>query len=607
MTSTGANAARPAAAFLALALLASAAHRPASAAGPRPLGAGQSGEPLAPLGAVSPWGAVASDAPEASRAAAGVLAAGGNAVDAAVAGALALGAAAPGSSGLGGQAWILVHTAAGEDVAFLSPLRAPRRVNHARAREARRGELMTGPLAPVAPAAVATLARAHERFGSRPWAELVAPAVAIAEAGYRVNEVESLFLAQYRDRIEASPALAPLYLTGECDAEGFAVPVPVGHRVVYPDLARTLRRLAEAGPLDFYRGGIAAEIAADLERHGGFLRADDLARVPGTVLETSPLRGTYRGLDVLSLPAPGAGSLVIRALHVLQAFPSGLLGEQPWARTQAVVEAVRAAYSDPRGIGPGQEVAEGPDRTPGLDPAWGEERAARIRLGRVSREEPLTARGRAPAFTDRDTTHLSVVDRDGNAVSLTQSLGRTWGSTWVTPGLGFPYNSFLEGFDVENPGSPWFLRPNATTRTAVAPTIFLSEGRPVLVVGAAGSARITTAVVGVAVNALDARLGAAGAVAAPRVSWTAGPEAESVSLEVAPPLVPSDVDLLRAAGWADLEAYPPGPETSRFGGANAVGWDAARETWEAGAEPRREGGAATPERAPAPRRRAAGR
>lgn len=523
----------------------------ASAADAIPLDPGRIGAPLAPARARSAWGAVASDTEESSRAAVAVLEAGGNAIDAAVAGALAVGAAAPGSSGLGGQAWMLVHTEAGEDVVFFSPLRAPPRVDVARARAAKRDQVMTGPLALTVPGMVATLARAHGRFGTRPWAELVAPAIAVAEAGYRVSESERLFLLLYRDRIESSPSLRPLYLTGACDEDGLPVPVPVGHRVVYPGLARTLRRLAEAGPDDFYRGALASEIAADLARHSAFVRRDDLARVPSGIEEAFPVRGRYRDLDVLSLPEPGGGALVLQALRLLDAFPSGLLGEQAWARSQAVVESIRTSYAD----------------------------------------------ARARALSDRETTHLSVVDGDGNAVSLTLSLGRTWGSTYVTPGLGFPYNSFLEAFDLDTPGSAAYLRPGALATTAVAPTIFLRNGRPVLVTGAAGSTRITSAIVNVAVGVFDRGLGVAEAVAAPRASWSEG-GSPGLRLEVAPPVTLEDVDFLRAAGYADLVTCAPALETTNFGALNAVGWDPAGEVWEAGAEPRRQGVAAVPGRKP---------
>lgn len=581
--------------LLALVLLASPVPlRSLAEAKPRPLGPGQTGTPLAPIGALSPHGAVASDAEAASRVAAEVLEAGGNAIDAAVAGALALGVVAPGASGLGGNTWIVVHTAGGEDVAFLSPLRAPRRVDVSRAMTARSGQHMTGPLAATAPGSVAVLARALARFGTLPWAEVVAPAATLAEAGHRVTATERAYLLQYRDLVEASPSLRPIYLTDACDEEGLAVPVPVGHPVVFPGLGRTLRRLAEAGPDDFYRGSLAAEISEDLARHGAFLRAEDLARVPATVVEASPLRGRYRDLEVLSLPIPGAGSVVIRLMHILQALPSRLLAEEPWARAQALAEAGRIAFADAQQVGIEDEVSEGPDRSRWLDPAWGARQAALIRFGRALPPELLPKGKRGTRFQDRDTTHLSVVDRDGNAVSLTQTLGRTWGSMHVTPGLGFPYNAFLEAFDVEDPNDPTYLRPNAPARTAVAPTIFLRDGRPALVLGAAGSSRVPSAIANVALGVLDGGLGVAEAVAAPRVAWSVGRNNRGVLLELSPPYALADADLLRAAGYEDLEAYAPEPGAGLLGALNAVGWDAKAAAWEAGADPRRGGFAAAP-------------
>ena len=603
MTFRFASGARPATALLAVLLSLGpvfliAPGASAATPGKKPLEPGRIGTPLDAVGARSPRGAVASDTAEASRVAAAVLEAGGNAVDAAVAGAFALGASAPGSSGLGGQTWMVVHTAAGEDVAFLSHMRAPRRLNVERARAAKRDAVMTGPLASTAPGSVATLARAHARFGTRPWAELVAPAVAIAEAGTLVTEIERLFLLLYSDRIEASPALRPLYMTEACDAEGGAIPVPVGHRVVFPDLARTLRRLAEAGPDDFYSGRIAAEIVADLGRHDAFLRADDLARVPAGVVETPPLRGRYRDLEVLSLPAPGGGGVVLETLQILQAFPPELLSGAEWERAQLLVEAVRIALADERGVPVEGEVADGPDQSRRLGAALARERAGLIRLGRALEEAHLPQGALPVAFSDRDTTHLAVVDREGNAVSLTQSLGRTWGSTHVTPGLGFPHNAFLEGFSLGEETSPGYLRPNASLRTSVAPTILLRDGKPLLVLGAAGSTRIPSAIANVVVGVVDRRLGVAEAVAAPRVSWSAGRNNRGMRLELAPPGTPEDAAILQFIGYGELETFAPGPETSNFGALNAVGWNASEGAWEAGAEPRRQGAAAAPGTAP---------
>jgi gamma-glutamyltranspeptidase/glutathione hydrolase len=587
-------------ALLALALLAAPfPFRSPAYAKQKTLEPGKTGEPFAPIGALSPHGAVASDSEAASRVATAVLEAGGNAIDAAVAGALALGSAAPGASGLGGNTWILVHAAGGEDVAFVSPYRAPLRVDVTRAKAARQGQYMTGPLAATVPGSVATLARAHARFGTLPWAELVAPAAALAEEGHVVSVAEHAFLLQYAELVEASPSLRPIYLTDDCDDEGLAVPVPVGHRVVFPGLARTLRRLAEAGPDDFYRGAIAAEIAADFARHSAFLRAEDLARVPATIVEASPLRGRYRDLDVLSLPLPGAGSVVIRLMHILQAFPPGLLAGEPWARAQALCEAGRISFADAHLAGIEEEVPDGPDRSRWLDPSWGDRQAGLIRFGRALPAEVLPKGRRGAAFQDRDTTHLSVVDREGNAVSLTQSLGRTWGSMHVTPGLGFPYNAFMEIFDVEDPHSATYLRPNAPARTAVAPTIFLRDGRAALVLGASGSSRIPSAIANVAIGVFDGGLPVAEAVAAPRAAWSEGRNNRGVMLELASPYALEDADLLRAAGYADLQAYAPEPGAGLLGALNAVGWNAKAGAWEAGADPRRGGFAAVPARPPA--------
>jgi gamma-glutamyltranspeptidase/glutathione hydrolase len=558
-------------------------------------------ESLRPKAVVSsPLGMVVTSTPEASWAGVRMLEAGGNAVDAAVAAAFTLTAADPGGSGLGGQTWMVIRTASGEERAVFCPARAPLRFDRKRVKAAREGADLWGPMAVAVPTTVATLAHALRRYGTKSFAEVLAPAIEAADAGYRTQSFEHGYLGDYARRLFDSDVLYPAYLTGPTGESGIPDPAPIGTCVKIPGLAETLRRLAEAGPSDFYAGRIAARLDEEMRNAGGFVTRRDLARVPASVRDVPPVRGSYRGRTALSVPAPAGGNVLVMALQILDALPTGSLAAPGLPRGHAIVEAVRIARAEAAIHRLQDDVTDGPLLSEWLTKPWAERQAARIRPGRAMTRGELEGE-RRPFSADRGTTQVSVVDARGNAVSLTQSLGRYYGAAWVPPSLGFLLNAFVEPLDSDDPAAPGLLQPGAAPPVPVAPFLLVRGGRTVLAAGVAGSSRIPSILLNLLAGLVDGNEKPVDAYARPRILWeddTAGPR---VMLEIAPPLTPDDVLALKGMGYGNVFALTaPGRDSTVFGGIHGVAWDPEASAWDGIVDGRRSGVAAAPARVAPP-------
>lgn len=508
--------------------------------------------------AESELGMVVSGSPEASEIGARVLAGGGNAIDAAVAMAFAIGVAEPGQSGLGGQTYMLVYLADGRSVAIDGSALAPLRVNRDElARLAEIGQRFGSQLA-ATPGTVAALSYAASAFGTRTLPELIEPAIELAVFGTTMTAFQRASLEEYIARVRAAESLNHLYLE-----DGWGLREP-GHRFCSPELARTLWRISTHGGEDFYRGGVAREIVDEMKRSGGFVGAADLARYAAVVRE--PLRGSYRGHEVLSFPAPCSGGAVIESLHILENFSPELLATRNLDSVHVFAEASRLAVFDDhvvRSLDPGATSHQ-------LDKLQAARRAAQIRLdGVLELDEILGADD--GAWRDRDTTHISVIDGYGNAVSLTQSLGRGFGSCTGSRTLGFPFNGILESFEAILSSSRYSLMPLRPLFTSISPTIILRGGRPFLVLGSAGSGRIIPVIVSLAVAVIDGHAALAEAQSLPRI-YASGGRRPTLAVELADPIDQEMVTALQARGF---RVRPTGfPATawnlSTMGGANAI-------------------------------------
>ncbi len=434
-----------------------------------------SGEPSGPTPAAglermsrSAHGMVATAHYEATAAGAEILAEGGNAIDAAVAAAFALGVCEPAASGLGGQTMMLVHLAeSGRTVAIDGSSRAP---NRAIVDVLPRAQRSSGYRAATVPSTPATLRYALRRYGTLRLGQVLRPSIAMAERGVRVSALQHRLTAREADRLRLWTGGLFFLDGGEPPAEGAVLRQPA--------LADTYRRLARRGVRDFYSGEIAQLIVEDMEAHDGLIRRDDLAQVPRPI-ERAPLETTFRGSHVMSFPPPAAGRTLIEMLNTYAQLPARLTRLEAPEHAVALADLIRRAFMDRR------------DRP--FDPNYypqvpvkkmlSGEHAARLAT-RISRL--VEHRG--------ETTHLSVMDRYGNAVALTQSIEKVFGSACATPGLGFLYNDYLSAFEYDDISHPYYLRPNAAPWASVAPTIALRDGKPWLVIGSPGSERITSSI-----------------------------------------------------------------------------------------------------------------
>jgi gamma-glutamyltranspeptidase/glutathione hydrolase len=543
--------------------------------------------PPDPPAAHSDFGMVSTGSEEATRAGVQILEQGGNAVDAAVAAAFALGVSDPGGSGLGGMTYVLISPANGTPIAIDGSAKAPAAADRAELLRLRNsGEQMRAKAVAV-PATLAALNHALEHYGTMTLGEVLRPSIEIAERGYRLSHNSILWATGYLEQILASRYLRFVVLD-----DGVRIG-SVGDRLCRPDLAATLRQLAADGPDAFYRGAIAGEMLVELASLGGYLQALDLSSVRAK--EIQPLRSTYRGADVISYPFPGGGGEVARALNILENLPLDLLREDSVNRLHVKLEAYRIAHAD------FMQLASGSKRHAAGQDGYrfklsARQRAALITPGRAIPQEILHNRAASRRMGEH-TTHLSVADRWGNAVAISQTLCRQYGAKVATPGLGFPYNSCLEFFDFENIGSPFYLRPRRVCSTTMAPTIVRRNGA-LMILGSAGSDRIPASVTEVISNVIDRGLDIREAVTAPRVLWNSDHDPPRVCIEITDQTTHDDADTLQSYGFEHMFrlVYTPIPvaDSGFFGGVNAVGYDPSTGVFSGIGDPRRSGFAAGP-------------
>ena len=527
----------------------------------------------------SPYGVVATGFAGATEAGVLMLEDGGNAIDAAITAAFAATVSAPGSSGLFGTTYIVLHLADGRNIAIDGTARVPLRTSKDELAELQAADRLHGIKVAAVPGTLAALDHTLARYGTKSLAEAMAPAIALAEQGFLVTSSKKAAINKYVDTIRDDEYLSRLILKEGQDAPD------LGTRIKQQDLARTMRRLSTAGADDFYRGAIAYLIAADMEKRGGFVSRGDLGLY--RVTEQQPLRGTYRGTEVISFPWPGAGGAVIEALNVLEHYPSEFLAETSANQLQAYAEAFHIAISDHARFTSWSGVSGRPPDTTYTSKPFAAERAALINFDHALSSEALGQESRF--YTPPGgTTQVSVADRFGNVVSLTQTMGRFFGARAMAPGLGIVYNSFLEGYDLNHPSA---LTPRTACPSDMSPTIVLQEGRLVIALGSSGSKRIPGFVAQVISNVVDHRLGVRDAVLAPRTVWDSENE-PGILIEVFPPNTSEDVKTLEDRGYRIVHRVEY-PATRRdfinCGAVNAVIFDPARRSFAGAGDPRRQG------------------
>ena len=485
--------------------------------------------------------AVASDHPLASAAGVAALKAGGNAVDAACATALVLGVVHPEASGIGGGGFAVVYlTRDKQGHALDFRERAPAAISPGMF--FKDGKLdpelsRHGGLAVGVPGEVRGLADMVARWGKLPFRRCVEPAARLAAHGFPVSwrladALRALDHAHPDGNAAFNQAFARTYAEGEI--------------LKRPDLARTLERLRAAGPDRFYRGEIARAIADSVRAAGGVMTPEDLAAYTAT--ERAPLETHYRGLRVLSMPPPSSGGIVlIETLGVLAArYPDATdlvrEGRGSSASLHVLAEALRHGFADrARFLGDSDFVHV--DLTHLLDPAYHAELARRIKPDAVLPHDAYGTPGPpAAAHRDAGTTHLSVIDADGNAVALTTTVNLSLGAHLVAGKTGIVLNDQMDDFSLQ-PGVPNAfglvgneqnaVAPRKRPLSSMTPTIATdADGRVRVVVGAAGGPTIISSTVQVLSNVVDWKLDAQAAVAAPRIHDQWSPDLTALEADI---------------------------------------------------------------------------
>jgi gamma-glutamyltranspeptidase/glutathione hydrolase len=452
---------------------------------------------------------VATSFPAATEAGWRILQAGGNAVDAAVAAAWVLCVCEPSGSGLGGQTIFLIRQNNGRTVVIDGHSHAPAAVSleQVSGRQQKRGHR-----ACTIPSTPATLGFAQRRYGALPWGRVLEPAIQLAEEGYRITKLQHRQTRWCLDALRASSTTSHLFLKGR-------LPPTVGSLFRQKKLAVGLRRIAQYGTEDFYRGAIARSIAKDMQEHGGLLTRCDLASCELPV-EKQAIAVPYQGFEVLSVPPPGGGLQLLLSLRISECLERDGPGEEPatlYARLAAIIRLVfreREQWSaDLRCLS--SALCERLLRQP-----YVAELAEAVRGGLGN--GPMTVRKEEPG----ETTHLCTVDSNRNVVSLTQSIQSLFGAKVANPRYGFLYNNYLSTC----PRRPHAhqLQGGCTPRSNAAPTLVLKvdkvggRSEPLLALGAAGSRRITSALLQVISAVVARRQPLAEALELPRVHATLG-------------------------------------------------------------------------------------
>jgi gamma-glutamyltranspeptidase/glutathione hydrolase len=457
---------------------------------------------------------VVSQSEIASHVGAQVLRDGGNAVDAAVATAFALAVTHPTAGNIGGGGFLVFRGANGEADAYDFRETAPAKASDGMflrdgkydAKLHHESYLSVG-----VPGAVAGLHLAWRERGKLPWKRLVEPAIKLARDGFVVSHGLSRDLERVFPRLSKHPAsLAQFYKNGK--------PYQPGDVLKQPDLARTLTRIAKDGPRGFYEGETAALIEKEMLAHGGLITREDLKNYAAK--KRTPVRGDYRGYEIISMPPPSSGGVaLIEMLNVLEGFGLRTNGFGSAANIHLMTETMRRAFADRAQFLGDPDFNDLPvTRLTSKEHAI--ELRKTIRLGRASRSSPDSFTW--PAEGDQ-TTHLSVVDKDRNAVALTYTLEYAYGSGIIVPGAGFLLNNEMGDFNAGVTTTsgligtkPNTVAPGKRMLSSMTPTILARDGKLFMVTGSPGGRTIINTVLETIVNVIDFGMNAQEAVDAPR-------------------------------------------------------------------------------------------
>ena len=439
----------------------------------------------------------------ATEAGVGILEKGGNAFDAAVAAAFCLGVTEPQASGLGGQSMAVLYLAQeGKALAIDGSSRVPFSFDP---RQFPLKPLKTGVLATTVPSTPATLGYILERYGTMGLEEVLNPAIIAAREGFEISSLQHRLIQREFDLLINDPLAAKNFFS-----QGAAL--KANKTLKQTELADCLMHMAQAGWRDFYLGRIAGTIIADMEQRGGWLSQADLSQIP-IPQERPALEASYRGLDYVTFPPPGAGQTLVKILNIMENFTPGELDLDHPLGILILAAAFRFAMRSRERMPIDPDLYIQSINKLMTDKTYAAEIADRIQTLLQIHTPELWM----PPVTSGETTHLSVADRQGNMIGITQSIELVFGSKTTARGLGFFYNNYMSAFNYTDPTHPYYLLPGARPWSSVAPTIFFRNKRPFLLLGSPGSERISTTLAQVISRVLDGKKDLFTAIEAPRL------------------------------------------------------------------------------------------
>lgn len=492
-------------------------------------------------------GMVVSQNAIASRVGAEIIRKGGNAVDAAVAMGFALAVTLPRAGNIGGDGFMLVHDdKSGQDIFFDFRSVAPKAVTLAMFLDNQGKEAdaaSRGYIAPSVPGTVAGLFKAHQRFGKLPWKQVVAPAIALAKDGIALTPDEAFVFSWGKERLSTSKAARAAYY--KADGSLYRA----GEIMKQPDLAWTLTQIAARGADGFYKGPVAEKFAADMKANGGLITLQDLADY--RAVERKPLRGTYRGLEVVTAPpASAGGATLLNMLNILENFDLKSSGLGSARTLHLLSETMKMAYADRYKVLGDSDFVKMP-LSGFISKPYALERARQIDPDKAKPANELGT-GDPWRFESPSTTHFSVADANGMVVTTTYTLGADFGSGVMIAGTGILLNNQMNNFShvqaakalaEGKPLPPNAMVPGKRMLSTMMPTIVMKNGKPWLVTGSPGGSTIIDTVLQVVVNVVDFKLNVDEATHQPRIFQDAGDK-----LRVEPNFNPDTVRLLSAMG-----------------------------------------------------------
>jgi gamma-glutamyltranspeptidase/glutathione hydrolase len=483
-----------------------------------------------------------------------VLKSGGNAVDAAVAVGFALAVTHPFAGNLGGGGFMLVRLADGRstflDFREKAPAAASRNMYLDASGNLTRDSLVGWRAAGV-PGSVRGFETAHQKFGKKPWAELVKPSVDLARNGFAASYSLSQSLRSTARLLGEFPESKRIFLKNGSFYE-------LDEILKQPELAATLERIARLGAADFYEGETARILAAEMARNGGHITLADLKNYH--VAERKPLEGGYKGYHIITAPLPSSGGVgILQMLGMLENSGYEKSGAGSAAAVHYVAECMRRFYADRN------EYLGDPDFVDSrvkalLDPAYIRRRAASIDRNQSTPADQISP-GLPKGHESTETTHYSIVDEAGNAVAVTYTLNGGYGNGVTVPGLGFLLNNEMDDFAAKPGAANLFglvqgeanaIAPGKRPLSSMTPTIVLRDGKPYLVLGAPGGSRILTAVMQVMLNVIDFKMNIQEAIDAPRFHHQWKPD----RLELEKGFSPDTIALLKAKGHHIEDSKP---------------------------------------------------